>query len=932
MLNYQNRVLLIDEEEDAFHLFQGLLLQAGTGVYELTWTPSFEEGLAAVVRCSHDVYIVSDRFEGYERFDLIRRAITLGCTAPIILITDYDDHLIERESINLGATDYLIKNQIDAASVARAIRYSLERGRRAQVETSLQDSEALYHSLVQSLPVCVLRKDLQGKFIFANQAYCEFTTRRLDEIIGKTDFDFSPAEVAHKFQEDDHWVVTTGQQLRNIEVNQTNGRTSWVEVIKTPVRDSRGRIVGTQAIFWDVTERQMAVTELQRAKDVAEVANRAKSEFLANMSHEIRTPLNAVIGMTELVLDSPLIQMQREYLEMVLSSGESLLAVINDILDFSKIEAGKLDLECRAFELRETAGDTMKFLALRARSHSLELVCHIAPDVPDVVLGDPNRLRQILINLVGNAIKFTDAGEVVLHVRLREVKDKFAIIHFEVADTGIGIPEEKIATIFEAFEQADTGPSRRFGGTGLGLAISARLVGLMGGKLWVESQLGFGSHFHFTARFEMTEIQSPTIPPATAVRIQGASVLVVDDNRTNLQIYQEMLQNWGLKPTIAKGGTDALLQLNSAYQSRNPFQLLLTDAEMPGMDGFTLIREVRDDERFKNMAIIMSSSADRPTDQAMCSELNVAACLIKPVKQSELFDAIAEGLGVTSPEDGDLGVSAHAGEHQIQPLRILLAEDNKVNQKLAIGLLEKWGHHVTLAGNGLQAITHWEQLPFDLVIMDIQMPEMDGLQATRAIRALEETRGGHIPIIAMTAHAMAGDREQCLNSGMDGYVTKPLRMHDLRSAIARFFPQDGLITEPVTADSEDAEQGDVVENANRTETVVRRLNWGNALNTCGDDKALLMDVMGTFLEEVPSLVGRLEVAIEAKDSQLVKRLAHTIVGAMRPFGESTALRLAAELEHMAKSETLELAISVFVQLESDLKQVLAEVRSVVKAG
>ncbi len=931
MLNYQNRVLLIDEEEEAFHLFQGLLLQAGTGVYELTWTPSFEEGLAAIERCSHNVFLVSDRFEGHERFDLIRQAVDLGCTAPIILLTDVDDHLIERESINLGATDYLIKNQIDAASVARAIRYSLERGRRAQVETSLQDSEALYHSLVQSLPVCVLRKDLQGKFIFANQAYCEFTTRRLDEIIGKTDFDFSPAEVAHKFQEDDHWVVKTGQQLRNIEVNQTNGRTSWVEVIKTPVRDSRGRIVGTQAIFWDVTERQLAVTELQRAKEVAEVANRAKSEFLANMSHEIRTPLNAVIGMTELVLDSPLNQMQREYLEMVLSSGESLLAVINDILDFSKIEAGKLDLECRAFELRETAGDTMKFLALRARSHSLELVCHIAPDVPDVVLGDPNRLRQILINLVGNAIKFTDAGEVILHVRLKEIKDGFAVIHFEVADTGIGIPEEKIPTIFEAFEQADTGPSRRFGGTGLGLAISARLVGLMGGKLWVESQLGFGSHFHFTARFEMTEIQSPTISPATAVRIQGASVLVVDDNRTNLQIYQEMLQNWGLKPTVAKDATDALLQLESAYQSCDPFQLLLTDAEMPGVDGFELIRKVRADARFRNLAIIMSSSADRPTDQAMCSELNVAACLIKPVKQSELFDAIAEGLGVTLPDDFAAG--AHSLESPVRPLRILLAEDNKVNQKLAIGLLEKWGHHVTLAENGLQAITHWEQLPFDLIIMDVQMPEMDGLQATRAIRALEETRGGHIPIVAMTAHAMAGDREQCLNSGMDGYVTKPLRMHDLRSAIAGFFSHEQSSTGNTIGELAAASEGESDEGKSlQSEVAVRKLNWENALSTCGDDRALMLDVMETFLEEVPSLVARLELALHAKDSQQIKRLAHTIVGAMRPFGESTELQLAGELEHLAKSEDFDGMRSVFTQLELDLKHVMAEVRSVVNAG
>ena len=983
------KILFVGEQEQTFGQLRALLSQFDPPGYEVSATVSIEQALFEMRRAAHDLYVVN------EHLDLLRQASSDGCQAPLILLTSRNDPDFEQEVMQLGAADILHKARIDAASMSHSIRFALERGHRQRVEASLQDSEALYHSLVQSLPVCVLRKDLSGKFIFANQAYCEFTGRTLEEILGKTDFDISPPEVAEKFQTDDHTVVATGRQLRNIEENQTDGRTLWVEVIKTPVHDSRGRIVGTQAIFWDVTERQLAVTALQRAKEAAEAANRAKSEFLANMSHEIRTPLNAVIGMTELVLDTALNATQREYLQMVLSSGESLLSVINDILDFSKIEAGKLDLVRRLFDLRETAGDTMKSLALRARSQSLELAFHISPDVPVAVWGDPHRLRQILINLVGNAIKFTDHGEVVLDVHVESRTEDEVLLHFEVSDTGIGIPVDKLSSIFEAFEQADSGPTRRFGGTGLGLTICARLVGLMGGQIWVESELGVGSRFHFTARFEVSHLAVPKVPPAAVVRIQGTRVLVVDDNNTNRRIYQEMLTNWGLQPTLAAQGSEALALLNAAARTPHPYQLLISDAEMPGLDGLSLVAELRKNPRLADLGIIISSSADRPTDFSHCRELGIDACLIKPVKQSELFDAIAEALGVTSPEDEVSPPVADVGG--IPPLNILLAEDNKVNQKLAVGLMEKWGHQVTVTENGRQAVQAWSSRPFDLVVMDVQMPEMDGLQATREIRRLEAGTGRHTPIVAMTAHAMTGDKEECLNAGMDGYVAKPLRMQEFKTVISSFFqnetrpasgpaaqtsaapavrtigptardqaassagPGPGLETGPGTGPSTGLSTGSSApgsaEKQNTSQQSTERkiagkmntgqqntgqqntgpasetgLDWAAALATCGGDEHLLLDVMSAFIEEVPRLMRQLDEAIESGDRKTARRLAHTMKGSLRPFGKTRAGELAEQLESACEQASTPAENTQLDGLRQELGLVQAEVANVVRIG
>jgi len=902
------RVLLIDDDEEMYLLVRGLLSQSGTYQFHVDWTPHGESGREQIRRGGHDAYLVDSRLVAMNGLELVRHAIQEGCQAPLILLTDYGEQDIEVLALQTGAADALVKANLDADSLQRSIRYSLERQRREQVEASLMDSEALYHSLMQSLPVCVLRKDLEGRFIFANQAYCDFTGSTFSEILGRTDFDFSPPEVAEKFRRDDRHVAATGQQLRSIEVNETDGRVVWVEVIKTAVRDAQGRIVGTQAIFWDVTERQLAVQALQQAKEAAESASRSKSEFLANMSHEIRTPLNAVIGMTELVLETPLNSMQREYLNMVLSSGESLLSVINDILDFSKIEAGKLDLDQRVFDLRETCGDTMKSLALRARSQSLELVCHIAPDVPAKVSGDPQRLRQVLVNLVGNAIKFTEVGEVMLDVQIASIDAEHVLLHFEVADTGVGIPADKLPTIFEAFVQADSGSTRRYGGTGLGLTISARLIELMQGHIWVDSEPGRGSRFHFEIPFIISQQNLPEIPVETAVRMSGTRVLVVDDHETNRRIYQEMLKNWQMQPVTAVNAKEAMALLIAAERTGFPFRLMISDAEMPDVDGFTLVERMRRDPKLEQTLVIMSSSADRPTDSVRCRELGIAACLIKPVKQSELFNSIIEALGVTLPEETVL--AGKAVQPALPPMKILLAEDNRVNQKLVVGLLEKWGHRVTISDNGLEAVKAFQTDPFDLLIMDVQMPEMDGLEATRKIRECELKTGQHVPIIAMTAHAMTGDREQCLQAGMDGYVSKPLRMHELYQAIANLFSKTE--DEPVPP--------------------ARFLNWETALQTCAGDQPLMLDVMQTFLEEVPQLMEKLEAAWNSGEAATAVRQAHTIKGSLRPFGETAAGNTARQLEEQARVAVSPEWIPVLQRLKTELAPVLLEVSQVVQEG
>ena len=644
-----------------------------------------------------------------------------------------------------------------------------------QIEKAPTDERDLLRCLMDNVPDRIYFKDDKSRFIRVNRALSDqHHLASPDDAIGKTDADFFTSEHAEQAFLDERRILETGKPILEIEERETwrDGRVGWVSTNKLAICDRNGNVVGTFGISRDITARKLAEDEVHRARAAAESANRAKSDFLANMSHEIRTPMNGIIGMTELALGTSLNGEQREYLSMVKSSAEALLTILNDILDFSKIEARKLSLDAVPFPLRDVIGDTLRALAVRAQQKGIELSSHICKEVPDYVIGDPGRLRQVLVNLLGNAIKFTTGGEV--SVRVCPVSAEGAdVLRFEVSDTGIGILPDKLATIFQPFEQADHSTTRRFGGTGLGLAIATQLVELMGGQISVTSEPERGSTFAFSAKLPETQAP-PDIIPRPINSLAGLRVLAVDDHATNRRLLEEVLTGWKMDATVVESAPLALAELRRAAEAGQPYPLLLLDAHMPDVDGFMLASQVRQLPALVGTVFVMLTSAGQPEDLARCRELGISATLIKPIKQSDLLNTLLGALDLirrVTPPPVPIAFES--------PLRILLAEDNVVNQKLAVRLLEKRGHLVTVAATGVEAVEAARRGTFDLVLMDVQMPDMDGLEATRIIRDSEQETGRRIPIIAMTARAMKGDRESCLESGMDGYLAKPIQPREL---------------------------------------------------------------------------------------------------------------------------------------------------------
>ncbi|HLO28671.1 MAG TPA: response regulator [Anaerolineales bacterium] len=805
---------------------------------------------------------------------------------------------------------------------------------RKRIEAALIREKQFLEALNLNSPVAIVVLDNEENIVSANPAF-----ERL--------FGYSPSEIVGKNLD---MLITSPETIREATIythratvgpvhgfgkrRKKDGQLVHVELYGVPVVVT-GERIGTLAIYHDISE-------LDKARREAEEANRAKSEFLANMSHEIRTPMNGVIGMLELALDTSLTGEQRDYLQTSLQSAESLLSLLNDILDFSKIEAGRLELDSINFSLRNTVEDVAYTLAKRAQEKGLEIACLIHPDLASDLRGDPGRLRQILVNLVGNAIKFTHQGEIVIQAEPLKETETRALVRFEVQDTGVGIPYERQSAIFDRFTQADGSTTRKYGGTGLGLTICKQLVEAMGGKIGVESTPGVGSTFWFEINFA----KQPTKKRGTGPLTLGPSnlletrILVVDDNQTNRVVLTKNVEALGAHVNAVVSGAKALESLRNAHRAGDPYHVVLLDMQMPGMDGEQTARAIKSDPAVKDVKIIILTSMGQRGDAARLEALGCSGYLLKPVKQQLLFDAVVTVLDRQAGRSPSLVTRHILAEQKKLGLRLLLAEDNPINQKLAVVLLQKAGYSVDAVETGAQALEKVQVNQYSAVLMDVQMPEVDGLEATREIRQFERTTGQHLPIIAMTAHAMQGDRERCLEAGMDDYVSKPLEPKVLFNVLDRWVQAGDEVAEqvqdyssPEDVFSNDLDEGlfgeaepsassmpEATVSVFEEATYADRLpvNFEAALYRFDNDRDFMIAMLREYRDHLPARLTEIHAALQDGDASRLGRLAHNLKGISLNFSAEPVAEIALKLEEMGKREDLTDASALVAQLDAEV--------------